>query len=327
MMRMPLSARAVDLRAATRSRRSRRTAGAALIALAGFGVLGACSNGGSATPSATAPLTQGTRTGGPGAGQRTPGVNGLIAAVSGTTMQVQSSTKQTAVSWTATTRVTRSGLGRLADIVVGLCVVVREATSGDATTAVGAGSGPVAAASVQVMPAPATGASCLGAVGGGFGGRGTGGGTAGANGSTPAPGAPDATAGAPTGAPGGGFGGRNFGVVGVVTAVEASGFTVASIDLAGAAGATATSAAALPTTPVSVTTSATTTVTTTRAATAGDIKVGLCTSAQGQTNESGAMTATSITLRDAVNGACTTAADGSGFGGPGGRPGASPTNG
>lgn len=338
MMRMPSSVRALDLRSATRSvtrsgspRRATRAAGAALVALAGIGVLGACSNGGAATSSATSPVAQGTLTGGPGAGQRTPGVNGLIAAVSGTTMQVQSSTKQTAVSWTATTRVTHTATGTLADIVVGSCVVVRQATSGDATAAAGAASGPVTAASVQVMPAPAAGASCLGGLvgglGGGFGGRGTGGvpgGTA-ANGAT---GAPDgAPAGAPTGAPGGGFGGRGFGVVGAVTAVDAGGFTVASIDFAGAAGAGATSGATLPTTPVAVTTSATTTVTTTRAAAAADIKVGLCASAQGQTDQTGAMTATSITLRDAVNGACTNAADGSGFGGPGGRPGASPTNG
>ena len=289
---------------------------AALVALA----LAAC-GGGAVTPSATTAGAGVGRTGGAGNGAtRTPGVTGLIAAVEGTTMQVQSTTKQTAVGWTASTRITRSVAGTPADIVVGSCVVVRNVTT-DATAASAAvSSGPVSAASVQVSPAVK--GSCLDAFGGAGGIRAGGGFPTGAPTDRPAgdqlpPGA--------TGGPGGrGFGG--FGVAGQVTSKGDGEFIVASIGRAGDGGAGASSGATIATTPVTVTILAATTVTVTTVAAASDIKVGLCATAIGAADDIGKVTATSIVLRDPVSGSCTT---GGGLGGPGGPggPGGAPTAG
>ncbi|MFZ1286455.1 MAG: hypothetical protein WAR57_05385, partial [Candidatus Phosphoribacter sp.] len=94
----------------------------------------------SATPtdarSAGAPSSAaGSGSGGSGASGRPgapgqPGVSGLIADVSGSTMQVQSATKQTAVTWSAATRFTQNVSGSVADITVGSCVLARAATAG-----------------------------------------------------------------------------------------------------------------------------------------------------------------------------------------------------
>ena len=300
-------------------------AGAALAALA----LAAC-GGGAATPSATTPGTGAGRTGGAGNGaQRAPGVTGLIAAIEGTTMQVQSPTKQTAVGWTASTRITRSVDGTPADIVVGSCVVVRNVTTDATAGSAGGSSGPVSAASVQVSP-PVNG-SCLDAIGGAGGIRAGGGSPTGAPTDRPAgdqlpPGA--------TGGPGaaGGPGARGFGGFGVVGQVMSKGdgeFVVASIGRAGDGGVVgATANATAATTPVTVTILAATTVKVTTVAAASDIKVGLCATALGVADDIGKVTATSIVLRDPVSGSCTT---GGGLGGPGaprvGGPGGAPTAG
>ncbi len=285
-----------------------------LVALA----VAAC-GGGSATPSATTAGPGSTRTAGAGAGvPRIPGVTGLIAAVEGTTMQVQSTTKQTAVGWTPATRITRSAAGTPADIAVGSCVVVRSAPTDPTLGAGAAANGPVSAASVQVSPA--VNGSCLDALGGAGGIRAGGGFPTGAPTDRPAGDQMPPRDGA-TGAPGG-PGGRGFGGVGVVGQVTSLGdgeFTVASIGRAGdggAAGATASVAVStLTTTSVTVTILSATTVTVTKAAAAGDIKVGLCATAIGAADDIGKVTATSIVLRDPVSGSCTT---GGGFGGPAG---------
>ena len=286
------------------------------LALAGC-ALSAC-GGGTAGASATPAVAAATRTAGSGAGnggQRTPGVNGLIAAVEGTTMQVQSSTKQTAVGWTATTKVSRSAAGTLADIVVGSCVVVRD-VSADATSAAGSPATAVTAASVQVSPA--TNGTCADGFGGIRGGAPAGMPT-GMPTDLPAPPAGDpAPPGATTGAAPGGRIPGGFGVVGLVTDVGSGSFTVASVTPnrgAGVPTSGASTAAAVATTPVVVTTTPSTSVMTTKAATATDIKVGLCATAIGASDDIGRVTATSIVLRDAVDGACATTG---GFGGPGG---------
>ncbi|HNV14413.1 MAG TPA: hypothetical protein PKL63_07095 [Dermatophilaceae bacterium] len=234
-------------------------------------------------------------------------MSGLIAAVDGTTMQVQSSTKQTAVGWTATTSVARTAAGTLADIVAGSCVVVRSASSDGSAPDAGGG---VTATSVQVSAA--VNGACADVFGGGI--RGGGGIPSGMP--TGQPGVDQLPPGATVGAPGG-PGGRvpgGFGVVGLVTQVGSGTFTVASLTRVGDGGPGTASAAPAQTTPVTVTTSASTTVTTTKVAAAGDIAVGLCATAIGPTDDIGKVTATSIVLRDAVNGACTSTG---GFDGPG----------
>ncbi len=265
-----------------------------LAVLAGSGLV-ACTSGADSPASTSvataAPTARGT--GGPngqGGGQRQPVVTGLVAAVSGTTMQVQSATKQTAVTWTPTTVFTRQASATLADVTIGACVVAR-AASGATTDA----DGSVTAATVQITPA-ATDGTCAGRVGG-FGGG---------------PGAPPSgmPSGAPSGAPSGGRDGQGgvggFGAFGKVVAADASGFSVEET-LRPASTASPTS------TTVRVRTSGSTAYSKVVGTAAGDVKVGLCASANGQTGETGTMTATTVLLRDAVNGSCTPAV---GAGGP-----------
>ena len=78
---------------------------ATILALAACGPATASGGGGAPAGGSTAAPTGGTGAGGAG-GQRQPGVNGLIAAVNGSTMQVQTRTDQTAVSWNDATTFT-----------------------------------------------------------------------------------------------------------------------------------------------------------------------------------------------------------------------------
>jgi folate-dependent phosphoribosylglycinamide formyltransferase PurN len=176
----------------------------------------------------------------------------------------------------------------------------------------GLDTGPIVAASVEISPA--VNGTCSSPVGP----------------RTPFPGGtrgPGATGG-PTRSPsaggnglgGNGFGGRafgGFGAFGKVTAVNGATFTVESSRPQG--GGTATTAApgaAVPTTET-VETSAVTTYTRTKSANAKVLAVGLCVTALGKASDTGSIAATSIILRPAENGSCST-----GFGrrGPGGSP-------
>ena len=99
-------------------------------------------------------------------------------------------------------------------------------------------------------------------------------------------------------------------MIGKTTAVSGSSITVDAITRGPGSGPDDSS----PTTPsvtshpAVVTTSATTTVTTTKTGSAADIVVGACATAQGTTDTTGAMTATHVALRPAVNGQCQGAA-------------------
>ena len=293
----------------------------ATLALAACGPASASGGGGAPAGGATAAPTGGAGAGGAG-GQRQPGVNGLIAAVNGSTMQVQTRTDQTAVSWTDTTTFTTVTTAAVSDVTVGTCVTVLEPpTSGTATGS--ATSGPatqLTAASVEVRPA--TNGECAG----GFGGAGGPGGTAGApgGGATPPAGAPTgaSTGTATTGT--GGRGGADFGrrpVAGLVTAVSGDTITVQETMRPRGDGTASSTPTASPTTAtVTVSTTASTTYTAQKAGAATDVVVGVCANALGKADDTGAVTATSITLRPATNGSCTT-----GFGGAGGRGGATGT--
>lgn len=254
--------------------------------LLGAATLAACSSGSSSaesTPAATAPATATGRAG--GGGQRQPGVSGLIAAVSGTTMQVQNQSKQTAVTWTATTAFTKQEAGTAADVTVGACVAVRPAGAATATGET------VTAGSVQVTAAAADG-TCTGGFGGGTAPAGT---PSGMPRSTDAPGGAS-TGGTGQGGPPDGRGGA-AGFVGKVTAVSGASFTLARIVPAGE-GATQTAS------PLTVTTSGSTAYTKTVQASPTDVAVGQCATAQGQTSETGAVTATNVALRAPVGGSC-----------------------
>jgi len=279
----------------------------------------ACGGGTSAPP--VAPISPTTANpgggagGGAGAGSRGfPGATGLLAQIDGTTLQVQDTNAQTAVTYSATTTFTNTVAARLSGVVVGVCVQARSAgpvagTSGGAPTAApSAPDGPILAASVEISPAVNGGCLALGGL------------------RTPGARPPGATGDAtrPTGTPnpgrtrgpggGNGFGGNGFGgfgAFGKVTAVNGASFTVESSRPQNATATTATPTAR------TVETSAATTYTRTEAANAKALAVGLCVTALGKASDTGSIVATSISLRPAENGSCS-----SGFGrrGAGGSP-------
>ncbi len=82
---------------------------------------------------------------------------------------------------------------------------------------------------------------------------------------------------------------RGFGTAGEVTAVSSSGFTVSGRDDA----------------EVGVTVTGDTTYTTTATGTSSAMAVGVCVSAQGDTDDTGALTASSINVSQPVHGDCT----------------------
>ncbi|HVU73786.1 MAG TPA: hypothetical protein VHE83_12555 [Mycobacteriales bacterium] len=307
-------------------------AAVALIAAAGCGngskANNTASTGGSTT---TGNSTTGTAGGGAtdGFGGRGGGASGLLAEIDGKTLQVQSTSSQTAVTYTGTTTFTTQQAATAADVKVGVCVTVRPVDTGStATTAPSTDTnGPIDAAAVTIT-APGSDGTC--GFGGGNGGTFRGG-------AFPSGAFPSRRFGGgafPSGAPGGRrFGG--FGATGKVTAVSATGFTVASITPRFRAnGSTAPTAVptaaptAVSTTPVTVVTSSTTTYTEDVKATAAALKVGTCVRARGAADSStGTVTATSIAITPATNGSCDTGFGGGGFGGPGGAPAGGGSNG
>ncbi|MCW2755279.1 MAG: hypothetical protein JWQ32_2690 [Marmoricola sp.] len=302
----------------TTSLHSRIVLARRVAAACGTGVLllgaAAC---GSSSPQ---PAASGANNAGAGSGQQAggagqfPGANGLVAAVSGTTAQVQSpQSGQVAVSWTSSTTFTKQVSAKLADVKVGDCVVAMPApsASGSSTTPAAPPTS-ITAASVRITTP--VGGSCTPttrAGGGGFGGTPPGG-----SGNGPQ------SNGTPPSGTGRGqvrFGG--LGAFGKVTAVAANGFTVVQTRPAAASG-TAT------TTSVEVRTTATTTFTTTATGSASDVKVGVCVRAQGKTDSTGAITATTMALTPPVGGQCGSTftragGNGAGFGGGPGAGGAS----
>ncbi|MGC5168002.1 hypothetical protein [Luteimicrobium sp. DT211] len=239
-----------------------------------------------------------------GTGQR-PGTSGEIAAISGTTAQVQSSDAQTAVSWSSSTKVTQQVAGKLANVTVGSCVVVTSSSSDGSGSQSSSGStssdDPIAAATVVVQAA--SGSGCTTGAGRAGGTRPSGAPTGG-TGEMPQGMPTDRPSGAPTGGTGGrGAGGFGGFATGTVKAVSGSGFTVEQTGF----GQDAT------TTDREVTVGSSTTYTVTKTAKSSAIKVGLCLTAQGQTDSKGTVEATTIALSTKGDDGCST-----GFGGMGG---------
>ncbi|MBK7820933.1 MAG: hypothetical protein IPJ61_07585 [Tessaracoccus sp.] len=219
-------------------------------------------------------------------GQRMPGVQGLIAQIDGSTMQVQGSDGQTAVAWTDDTTFTRQAAGSAEDILAGACITA----FGDAAE----GSDGVRATRVTLTDAVDGECSAFGGVFPG------GGGTPPSGMPSDAPQPPDGQAGEaggtpPSGAPSGGPGGAGIGnvVSGEVVRVDGSTITVEQAP----PGADATTATFTLTDDA--------TITATVDANAEDAIVGQCVSTQGETDDVGAVTATTIRLSEAVDGQCT----------------------
>lgn len=289
----------------TTARRPRRAALA--LAAAAVLVLTGCSAGPEAEPSATPTEDEDgggasdgpTRTGQGGDGGG--GVSGLIAAVSGSLMQVQEADSQTAVTWTDDTVFTRNVTVGLDAITVGSCVVaVAPATTDDPADDAADDPADDAAATSVTVSEPVDGECAAGF--GGFGGAG------GPMGELPDGAEPPEGFARPEGGelpegmsppeggelPEGMVGGGAFGrlVSGRVTAVAGSTVTVEVTDPDGA------------TTTETIGTSAGTVVTTTVTADATAVEVGLCASVRGETDTRGGMAAVTVTLSEAGENGC-----------------------
>ncbi len=272
-------------------------------------LLGATACGSSSADDAPASSGQSSGSGASGqgapGGRGFPGASGEVVAVTGSTAQVQSqrggqATGQTAVSWSDSTAFTQEVSGSLDDVTVGSCVMVR----GDQDS--GSSDGTVTAATVRITAAD--GDSCA---------TGMPGGRSGQAGEMPSPpeGMPSPPEGMPEGGPGGsGRGPGEFGgAFGKVTAVGSSGFTVES-SLPGAPGSDSGST---ETSTVEVTVGSATTYTTQADAEAGDVKVGVCLQARGESDSAGAIAATTVSLSQPVDGSCSGFGMGGFPGGPG----------
>ena len=299
---------------------NRIAAGAAVCCAVMFAA--ACGGGTAATGTAGAsPSATSSAGGGDGtvSGARAfPGATGLLAQIDGTTLQVQSTDAQTAVTYTTATTFTDTVAARLSDVVVGVCVQARSARPTRAagtspTAAPRATTGPIMAASIEISAAVNGQCSALGGLG--IPGTRPQGGTGDA---TPPSGTPNPTRTRGPGAGGNGFGGNGFGgpgAFGKVTAVNGASFTLES-SRPQEGSATATATTAVPTI-ATVQTSAATTYTQTRAASAKALAVGLCVTAVGKSSDTGSIAATSIMLRPTENGSCSSQFDRRGPGGSG----------
>lgn len=226
---------------------------------------------------------------------------------------MQSTDAQTAVSYTAATKFSQTVTTAKTAVKKGDCVVVRSQPAGGnqapSGTPTGAPSQPTAVTAASVEVSTPTGGRCTGAGGafggGGFGGAGGPGGFR--TGGTGGPGGP------PTGTPtfGGGAGRFTGGAVtfGEVTSLTPSGFVVAAVSIAGrggraTAGSTPTATPTPTTRSVTVTETGSTTYTTNETATAKALAVGKCVTARGTTDDTGAVTATTMAISAATNGQC-----------------------
>jgi hypothetical protein len=251
-------------------------------------VLAACGGSSSGAPAAQAPnpvpaqaQNRAPGSGGQGATGAFPGASGLIAAASPGTLQVQSTTAQNTVVYTAATTFTNVIAGQ---VVAGDCVIVTGTPAAGSTQGLTATSARITA---KVNGAcPTTGNNGAGLPGGGqFSGR-------------------------PSGVPNGGSGTRRAlaSATGTVSSVAGSTVLVEGVlrDGPGTAGA------ANPVTPtaITVTLPASAPVTQTVPATSAAAVVGQCARAIGPANSVGAITAKSITISKPGANGCRT-----GFGG------------
>lgn len=265
---------------------------AAVLTLAACG--GSSASGSKGASSGPATGSSSSRAAASGGG-RGPAANGKIAAITGTTMQVQNQqTGQVAVAWTSSTTFTHTVAVKASTITVGSCVT---AIGGTGTSASAASF----TAATVIVSRPQNG-TCLGGFGGG----------AGPGGGFPSGARPS---GFPSGARPSGFpGGTGTRRVGAVASGKVSSVSVS--------GSTLTVAAALPgsssTTAKTVTLAATAKITTQATTTAKSLAVGQCVSAQGKADSSGTVTATRVQISSPTSGECTLGFGGLRGGGSGG---------
>jgi hypothetical protein len=233
-----------------------------------------------------------------------PAASGIIASISGDTLEVQGISGQTTVDLNAKTKFTATLKASLSDVVSGGCIT--------ATGTKGA-KGAVDATTV-IIEAVRNGTCAFGLGGGSGGGRAAGGG-----------GFPGA--GSSTGGSGSGTTFRRPANIafasGKVTSVSGSAITVKPVSFARPGASTpsaSTSSGGTPSTggkpsttagPETVVVSSSTTYTKPGTVTVKTLKVGECATAIGSTNDIGVVTATRLSISPATNGSCT---GGFGFG-------------
>ncbi len=282
----------------TRSAPVRRALALSVLGVAAV-ILAAC--GGSSASNTASHTSTSTTTGtgrgaGAGGGRSFPGTTGTIAAINGSSLEVQSSTSQTTVTYTSTTTFEQTTSATVANVTVGSCIsAFGKPTSGSSSTKSVIGE-PVTATTVTITQ-PTSG-TCTG-------GFGAGGGFARGAGGAGGAGGPGGGGGFPGGGerPGGGnFPARAAGEFGAasgpVTAVSPSTVTV-----------TETNPSTKKTSSVVVTLTSATTYSQRTPAAPSDLAVGKCATAIGQAGTTGAVTARSISISTPGANGCT-----SGFG-------------
>jgi hypothetical protein len=273
--------------------RLRRALALSALGVAGVAIAACGSSSSASTPTTTAPSATGAPGGaagaGGGGGRQFPGASGTIAAINGTSLEVQNpTTGQTTVSYSSATTFQQTTATTASAVTVGSCISAFGKPTSGSTSGTSRFGGPVTATTVSVSQ-PVSGTCSVG-----FGGR-PGGGNPPGGGTRPStPGAGSRPAGA------GRFAGGSFGAAsGSVTSVNGLAVTI-----------TETNPSTKATSSVVVTLTAATTFTTTGSASPTDLAVGKCARANGSADSTGAIAARSITISTAGANGCT-----SGFGG------------
>lgn len=310
--------------------RSWRLAGPTAALTLALGLTAACgssSTGGTAATSApgtattTASGQSSTVSGGRNArAQNSSAANGTIAAVNGSSMQVQSTDSQTTVNVTDSTTITATGTVDTSAVTAGLCITASANPTGTTpssgatpTTDAGssAASAPFAASMIQLSD-PENGLCSSGFAGGGAppdssalpSGEAPSSGAMPPDGAVPS-GLPDFGGTPPSGAPQGGFAGFGDLAGGTVLSVSGDSIVISQTDPSTQA-----------VTERTVTVDGSTTYTKRASATTTALVVGQCAVVQGSVDSKGAVTATSVAVSAPTEGS--TCSAGVGPGGPGG---------
>jgi hypothetical protein len=265
--------------------------------------LGAC-GGGSAIASKSSPTTiagGGTQR---GTGQNFPGAAGTVAAVAGSSVEVQNPQNgQVTVSWTPSTVFTKTVSVTESSVKAGECVTAAGSTV----------TGTLVATTVTITPPDSSGSCTRMGGAGGFGGGG--GGFFRSGGGTPPSSIPNRTL--PPGA-------ANFGIAsGKVTSVSPTSLVIYGFSGSGfgrrARGSTSTSTppTTVAATNVTVDVTSSTTYNEIESATSGDVAVNDCVTAAGTADDTGAITARTIRITPAGPNGCTAGFGRGGFAGGG----------
>ncbi len=290
--------------------RKPQTLGAVAVGVALAVTLSACGGGGASNAASTSPTTGGS-SGSSGSGARLPGTSGQIAAITGSSMEVQNPQNgQVTVNWTSSTRFSKTVTVSVSSVAAGACVNV-----------VGSNSGGQVTADTVTISQPDSSGSCTARVNGtgGGGGTGFGGGFGGGfrNGAPPSGSVPNPPAGA-----------GNFGFArGKVTSVSPTALVIYGTSSSGTRPRGSTTSTSVPDTSLTVQLTSSTRYVETQTAGSSDLVVNDCVTAAGATDSTGAVTANTIRISSPGPNGCTIGFGGRGLGGGGFGGGAAAGNG